>query len=278
MYELRHQLHSHRFTIQTEDEELAELCSQLYPNSRCEGNDGSVDIVYALEEGKSSNGDRLYEVFENGVKKCEKDRKSKLFSRLEWMITCNALSHLQEFFQLHAGAVVKDGKAILLPAEHGRGKTTLTTNLIHNGYHCLADDIVLLEPNTLSLYSFPRCFMVKGDGIKLLNKINVKENSYGYYCDYRDILYLDPATVNGSLVAKAEPFAIIDLTYDRNSESELKRLSMSKTCMVLLERSMNIDKYKRKGVAALTGLARRSKCYSLTINNIQDAVKLLSHI
>ncbi len=277
MYELRHRLQSHSFTIQTGYEELSELSSQLYPNSRYEGN-GSVDIVYTLKQRDNGIAGRVYDIYENGVRKYERESKSRLFSRLEWVITCNTLSYLPEFLQLHAGAVVKDGKAVLVPAEHGHGKTTLITNLIHNGYKCLADDIVLLNTDTLSLYSFPRCFMVKGDGIRMLDEINVQGHRHGYYCEHRDILYLNPAAVNGSLIEKAEPYAIIDLEYNPNSKSELKHLSMPQTCMFLMKRSINLKDYKRKGVAALTGLARRSKCYSFRINNIKDAVKLLSQI
>jgi hypothetical protein len=84
------------------------------------------------------------------------------------MITCNALSHLHEFFQLHAGAVVKDGKIILLPANHGQGKTTMTLNLTGNHYRCLSDDIVLIEPGTTRIIPFPQSFLIKDKSIKEL--------------------------------------------------------------------------------------------------------------
>ncbi len=76
----------------------------------------------------------VYEIHVDGKNKYQTNIKSELFSTLEWMITCNTLSHLQEFFQLHAGAVIKEGKIILLPANHGQGKTTVTLSLAQNDY------------------------------------------------------------------------------------------------------------------------------------------------
>ena len=60
-----------------------------------------------------------YEILVDGKNKYQTNIKSDLFSTLEWMVTYNALSHIQVFFQLHAGAVIKNGQIILLPANHG---------------------------------------------------------------------------------------------------------------------------------------------------------------
>ncbi|MDP6923294.1 MAG: hypothetical protein R2568_08715 [Candidatus Scalindua sp.] len=118
MYLLHYKLYSHQFTIQTGNKKLADLCSHLYPSSRSKRH-GSTHIVYSLRMSNVNVTGTIYEIFVNGKNKYQTNIKSELFSTLEWMVTCNALSHLQEFFQLHAGAVIKKGKIILLPANHG---------------------------------------------------------------------------------------------------------------------------------------------------------------
>lgn len=276
MHTLCYKIQSHRFSIQVDDDKLLNMFYRIYPGARYDGN-GKTDITYVL---KTTSGDatKEYEIFENGIRKYNTHRKSKLISRLEWLITCNALSHLQEFFQLHAGGVVKDGKAILFSADHGCGKTTLVMDLIQNGYHCLADDIILLDPGSLFLYSFPRCFSVKGAGTKLLNETNVTKKDHGFYSKPKNILYFNPYAIDGCVVEKAGPYAIIELEYNQNHRNELKPLSKPQMCMTLLEQSFNIDMYKRKGVSILTELLRKCKCYSLKINNLKDANNLISQI
>jgi len=191
MYSLNYKLQSHRFSIQTGNRKLADLCSPLYPNSRFRHN-RHADIIYSLKMGTDSVTGTIYEIFVDGKRKYRTNRKSELFSHLEWIVTCNALSHLQEFFQIHAGAVVKGRKVILLPAGHGSGKTTLTLSLTRNHYRYLSDDIVLIDPKSLTIIPFPRSFLIKEGVIKKLTRSNLIDKKNGYYCRSDDTLYFNP--------------------------------------------------------------------------------------
>ncbi len=186
MYLLHYKLHSHQFSIQTGNKKLADLCSQLYPGSRSKRH-GSAHIVYSLKMRNDNVAGTVYEILVDGKNKYQTNIKSELFSTLEWMVTCNTLSHLQEFFQLHAGAVIKKGKIILLPANHGQGKTTLTLSLTRNNYRCLSDDIVLIAPETTRIIPFPRSFLIKDKSIKNMAEAHLIDKKSGYYCKSEDI-------------------------------------------------------------------------------------------
>lgn len=277
MYLVHYKLHSHRFSIQTENKKLVNLCSHLYPNSRSRHN-RYADIIYSLKMRNDSVTGTVYEILVDGNKKHQTNSKSELFSSLEWMITCNALSHLHEFFQLHAGAVEKEGKIILLPANHGHGKTTLTLNLTRDHYRCLSDDIVLIEPETTRIIPFPRSFLIKDKSIKKLAESHLIEKKNGYYCKSEDILYYNPYSTLKSSMRNAKPYAIIELKHSRRFKNELRPVSKSQMCIKLLRQSFNIHHYKRNGVTILSRLVRKSKCYSLKTNNATDAVRLVSQI
>jgi hypothetical protein len=220
----------------------------------------------------------IYEIFVNGKKKYRTNSKSELFSHLEWIVTCNTLSHLQEFFQIHAGAVVKGRKLILLPANHGSGKTTLTLSLTRNNYRCLSDDIVLIDPKSLMVIPFPRSFLIKEGAIKKLTRSNLIDKKNGYYCRSDDILYYNPDTGNKLSARKIRPYAIVELKHNRRFKNELRPISKSQMCIKLLRQSFNVYDYKRKAVTILTGLVRETKCYTLKTNNVDDAVRLISQI
>jgi hypothetical protein len=220
----------------------------------------------------------VYKINVDGKDRYQTNIKSELFSTIEWMITCNALSHLQEFFQLHAGAVIKRGKIILLPANHGQGKTTLTLSLAQNNYRCLSDDIVLIEPETTKIIPFPRSFLIKDKSIKSLAESHLIDKKNGYYCKSEDILYYNPFPSNRQLIRSAIPHTIIELKHSRRFKNELRPINKSQMCIKLLRQSFNIHNYKRNGVSILTKLVRNSKCYSLKTNNITDAVRLVSQI
>ena len=211
-------------------------------------------------------------------KKYRTNIKSELFSHLEWMVTCNSMSQLQEFFQINAGAVVKGRRVILLPAGHGSGKTTLTLSLTRNHYRCLSDDIVLIDPKSLMVIPFPRSFLIKEGAIKKLSKSNLIDKKNGYYCRSDDTLYFNPDTKNKLSARKIKPYAIVKLKHNRRFRNELMPVSKSQMCIKLLRQLFNVHNYKRKAVTILTGLVRKSKCYSLKTNNVDDAVRLISQI
>jgi hypothetical protein len=277
MYSLDYKLQSHRFSIQTGNKKLADLCSPLYPGSRIRHN-GRADITYSLKMRADSAAGTIYEIFVDGKKKYKTNSKPELFSHLEWIVTCNALSHLREFFQIHAGAVVKGRKVILLPAGHGSGKTTLTLSLTRNHYRCLSDDIVLIDPKSLMVIPFPRSFLVKEGAIKKLIRSNLTDKRNGYYCRSDGILYYNPDVKNKLSSGKIKPYAIIELKHSRRFKNELRPVSKSQMCIKLLRQSFNVHDYKRKAVTILTGLVRETKCYSLKTNNVDDAVRLISQI
>ncbi|CAN5577205.1 hypothetical protein BH09ACT4_BH09ACT4_01570 [soil metagenome] len=57
---------------------------------------------------------------------------------------------------MHAGGVTKDGKAILLPAYGGTGKTTLSVALLNQGHKLLGDDLLLVDIAAGVVHPYPR--------------------------------------------------------------------------------------------------------------------------
>ena len=83
-----------------------------------------------------------------------------LLTQLEWHTVTTALEATETYLPLHGAALTRDDATVLLLAESGGGKTTLTLGLIGRGWQPLADDIVLIDAQTLAIQPFPRCFHV----------------------------------------------------------------------------------------------------------------------
>lgn len=83
-----------------------------------------------------------------------------LLTQLEWHTVTTALESTERYVALHGAALTRDSATVLLLAESGGGKTTLTLGLMGRGWQPLADDIVLIDLQTLAIQPFPRCFHV----------------------------------------------------------------------------------------------------------------------
>jgi hypothetical protein len=69
-----------------------------------------------------------------------------------WPATQEAVERTTEYLALHAGAVARNGKSILLPAPPDTGKTTLSAALTRAGFSYLSDEVGLIEPETALLH------------------------------------------------------------------------------------------------------------------------------
>lgn len=58
-------------------------------------------------------------------------------------------------FILHGACMVKNGSAFALMGNSGSGKSTTAFNLVRAGYHCYADDAILVTTRGSGLYAWP---------------------------------------------------------------------------------------------------------------------------
>jgi len=84
----------------------------------------------------------------------------ELLRFLEWHAAAHTLAAAPGYAIFHTGALVRGDSVLLLAAESGAGKTTLTLGLAQCGWEPLADDIALVKLATLGVQAFPRCFHV----------------------------------------------------------------------------------------------------------------------
>lgn len=81
----------------------------------------------------------------------------------------------QGLYTIHATALEKNGRGVLIPGYSGRGKTTACISLLRSGYRCLSDDHPFLKiaNGSLEVLAFPE-------------KVDVTENSLKFFPELCD--------------------------------------------------------------------------------------------
>jgi HprK-related kinase A len=71
----------------------------------------------------------------------------------------------RRFLLLHASAVARDGRALVMTGESGSGKSTLSVLLAARGWRFLGDEFALVDLDTGALHPFPRPVSLKNEAI-----------------------------------------------------------------------------------------------------------------
>ena len=85
------------------------------------------------------------------------------------------LFKLEKLYIIHAAALEKAGRGLLIPGYSGQGKTTCCISLIRAGYRCLSDDNPFLHEGKNGLKILP-----------FLTKIDVTERTIEFFPELRD--------------------------------------------------------------------------------------------
>ena len=64
---------------------------------------------------------------------------------LEWGLNWCVSAHCHQYLIFHAAVVEKSGRALILPAPPGSGKSTLCAGLVNRGWRLLSDELTLID-------------------------------------------------------------------------------------------------------------------------------------
>lgn len=103
----------------------------------------------------------------------------RVLAFLDWWVTAQALEATSTVAVFHAAALTRGEATVLLLAQSGAGKTTLTLGLMQRGWEPLTDDIVLVDRESLGISPFPRCFHVDEATSALLDTPSLVEQTGG---------------------------------------------------------------------------------------------------
>lgn len=140
-----------RVVVATNDTELPVWLKKLYPytnyvSNYAEENSDVMTIINQSGEYTFCYEDRLI---------CDLSRNGLyyvVYEVLQEVAERNFLLYHTDV--LHGACVEKEGKALVFLAGTNTGKSTLTTELIHQGYRYISDDYVILSKDSIEIIPF----------------------------------------------------------------------------------------------------------------------------
>ncbi|WP_445192136.1 HprK-related kinase A [Sphingomonas sp. Tas61C01] len=163
----------------------------------------------------------------------------------------------RRYLLLHASAVERDGRAVLMTGESGAGKSTLATLLAASGWRFMGDEFALVDVATGAVHAFPRLISLKNEAIAAA-RAAWPEGRFGPLLagtPKGDIRHMVPdARAIAAMDEAAQPAAILFPRY--GFAPAIRAVPPSEAFVRLTQASTNYVALGEAGFGALTGLVR----------------------
>ncbi|MFT7722599.1 MAG: HprK-related kinase A [Roseateles sp.] len=203
------------------------------------------------------------------------------FHMIEWGLNWAVSTMAHPYLSYHAAALERDGRALVMPAPPGSGKSTLTAALAHRGWRLMSDEITLYDPAG---------GRVTGMG-RPVNLKNVSIDAIRRFAPQAELTRPVPDTTKGTLalmkapaqsVARvaetAQPAWIITPRYTAGAAPALADVPKARMLLLLAEQAFNYDLHGRPGFEATADLVDRCDCLEFQYSSLAEAVQRIDQL
>ena len=196
---------------------------------------------------------------------------------LNWCISANCHRHLI----LHAAVVERNGRALILPAPPGSGKSTLCAGLIQRGWRLLSDELAMIDPAAFALTPIPRPVSLKNASIEVLR-------AFAPQAVISPIVF---ETVKGSVAhlrpppdsvrranETAPPGWLVLPHFVAGAPARLEPLSKARAVAHLAENAFNFSLHGQRGFELLAAVAEASECFSFSYSRLEEAAEVFAQL
>lgn len=203
------------------------------------------------------------------------------FPMLEWGLNWCVSTQAHQYLIIHAGAVEKHGRAAILPAPPGSGKSTLTAALMLSGWRLLSDELTLIDRKTGLIHALPRPVSLKNESIGIIRAFSDEAfvNRPSHDTLKGTVAHLRP--LRASVLRQHEPARpgwVIFPRWQAGAETALEPRSRAQTFMYLAENAFNYSHLGSDGFRTGCRLIDQVGCHDFTYSRLDEAVAVFNRL
>ncbi len=203
------------------------------------------------------------------------------FPMLEWGLNWCVANMYHKYLTIHAAVVEKSGRALILPAPPGSGKSTLCAGLVNRGWRLLSDELTLIDTATQDIIPLPRPVSLKNNSVQVIQNF---EPSTRFNPEVHDtikgtVAHMKPPVQSVQRSAEsARPGWMVLPRYMADAETTLTDLPKAQALMHLADNAFNYTLHGSTGFHALARLIESSGCYTFTYSRLDEAVAVFDRL
>lgn len=270
------------YSLQSDIAQLADGIGQLYADFPLANSENFVDFAVAMQRaGPLSRLRRQVQFKFDNRGSFAPIPIRQAYAFLEWGMNWCVSVHANEYLKLHAAAVAKDQRVIVMPGVPGAGKSTLCAALGLRGWRILSDEHALIPPGSRLVVPLCRPVSLKNESIDIIRGFDSSARFGPASKDTHKgvVVHMKADLTPDSHDQEALPAHI--MLFPRYSAADRQQITMrSKTESFVLAayHSFNYSLLGEAGFAAMQALVDKVACYDLVYHDLDWAVAAVDEL
>lgn len=264
--------------LQTALAELADQLAFLYADFPLVEEPAVTDGTVTVQRARRW-GSRL-DVLIDGVIRYPGIPARQALPYCEWAVNLAHFWQPHRHLTIHAAVVERGGRAAILPAPPGSGKSTLCAALVAAGWRLLSDEVAMIRLADLRLVPVPRPISLKNESISIVRRLAPDRMSAACPGTPKGtVAHLrPPAESVRRMTEPAEPALVVFPKYAAGAGCQLVPRSTAQTLLGLAGNAFNYHLLGRTGFDALAAVVDRVTCYDLSFDDVDRAADMLAGV
>jgi len=272
-----------RARVRTALPAVAGMIQTLYSGYTTEDAEGMFDVTVDLRRVRGVRGfiRPQCELLCDGVPEIEPFPLDTPLPLLEWGTNYAIATRLFCYLLLHAGVVERGGRAIVMPAMPGSGKSTLTAALTLRGFRLLSDEFGVLRLGDARLLRMLRPLALKNESIDVIQRFEPTAVIGPRFPKTHKgtVAHLAPqASHVDARHEVANPALVVFPRFDPSAGVELELVTKPRAFARLAVNSFNYHALGPDAFDALGQLVHESSCWQLRYGDLDGAIKAISEL
>ena len=192
---------------------------------------------------------------------------------LAWLddeLTIGVQHRRPDLLFVHAAAIARDERAVLLVAESGGGKSTTTWAAVHHGFALLSDEVAPVDPASLLVHPYPRAICLKASPPRPYDLPPGSRHASGAHFVATRLLPMPPSP--------ARPLALIAFVSYRPQDPRpsLRAVGAAESAARLYANSLNVLAHGGEGLDAVTSLSEQVPSFLLHSGDLPATCALVA--
>jgi len=263
--------------LQSRISEIAPELARLYANHPLVSDDEFIDFHVAVESGRGLH--RWWRpqarFVVDGIEPFTPLPRAQALPMFEWGLNWCITAYSQHVLILHAAALARGDRALIMPAPPGSGKSTLCAALVSRGWRLLSDELTIIQLDTGQVSGLARPVNLKNKSIEIIRSFAPDAFITAPILDTTKgtVALMAPPGSSVSGVAQAvTPHWIVLPRYEAGAPCSLEPMQTGAAFLQIADNAMNYHVLGIDGFNAVGRLADRCRHFNFRYSNLDEAI------